>query len=229
MTMMLVLWVHFLTRTGGATVANLRRLAFQDVTAPSHLGWFVKQRIQQNMTSCASCGHIDTVNETLFDFQTIRQHLEDGLFLHALCPYLKTKLGLADASSVPRSDGGGPGRIGSGYSTNAVRNPSGRLFKITSRDVWQVFLDHARDAPVPNLCCRSHLNGVCNESCFFGASHVNLTGDQTSALGEWIESFRPRMPRQPAGTAKKPKLLGDSDLAYTDLPQPPIGRPRTSP
>jgi hypothetical protein len=31
------------------------------------------------------------------------------LFLHLLCPYLKTKLGLADASSVPRS-GGGPGR-----------------------------------------------------------------------------------------------------------------------
>jgi hypothetical protein len=36
-TMMLSLWVHFLTRTGGATVANLRRLAFQDVTAPSRL------------------------------------------------------------------------------------------------------------------------------------------------------------------------------------------------
>jgi hypothetical protein len=32
--MILVLWVHFLTRTGGATVANLRRLAFQDLTAP---------------------------------------------------------------------------------------------------------------------------------------------------------------------------------------------------
>jgi hypothetical protein len=39
-------WVNFLTRTGGATVANLRRLAFQDVTAPSHLGWFVVRRIQ---------------------------------------------------------------------------------------------------------------------------------------------------------------------------------------
>jgi hypothetical protein len=33
-TLMLGSWVHFLTRTGGSTVANLRRLAFQDVTAP---------------------------------------------------------------------------------------------------------------------------------------------------------------------------------------------------
>ena len=155
-TMILVSWVHFLTRTGGATVANLRRLDFQDVTAPSCLGWIVEQRIQQYLTSCASCGHIDTVNKIMFDFQSERQHLEDGLFLHPLYPYLKTKPGLADASSVPRSGGGdgGPGRIGSAYLTNAVRNPSGRLFKITSCDIWHIFLDHARDAPVPNLCCR---------------------------------------------------------------------------
>ncbi len=46
-TLMLGSWVHFLTRTGGSTVANLRRLAFQDVTAPSRLGWFVERRIQQ--------------------------------------------------------------------------------------------------------------------------------------------------------------------------------------
>jgi hypothetical protein len=92
-TMMLVSWVHFLTRTGGATVANLRQLAFQDVTAPNCLGWFVERRIQQYLTSCASCGHIDAVNVTLFNFQAKRQHLEDGLFLHPLCPYLKTKLG----------------------------------------------------------------------------------------------------------------------------------------
>ena len=88
--MMLVSWVHFLTRTGGATATNVRRLAFQDVTAPSRLGWFVEQRIQQYLTSCASGGHIDMVNVTLFDFQAERQHLADGLFLHPLCPYLKT-------------------------------------------------------------------------------------------------------------------------------------------
>ena len=35
LTTMLTSWVHFLTRTGGTTVANLRRLAFNDVTAPS--------------------------------------------------------------------------------------------------------------------------------------------------------------------------------------------------
>jgi hypothetical protein len=130
-------------------------------------GWFEERRIQQYLTSCASCGHIDAVNVALIDFQAKQQHLEDGLFLHPLCPYLKTKLRLADASAAPRSGfGEGPGRSGSAYPTNAVRNPSGRLFKITSRTVWQIFLDHARDAPVPNLCCRYHLNGVCNESCF---------------------------------------------------------------
>ena len=222
-TTMLGSWVHFLTRTGGATVANLRRLAFQDVTAPSRLGWFVERRIQQYLTSCASCGHIDAVNLTLFDFQAERQQLEDGMFLHPLCSYLKTKLGLTDASSVTRTVGG-TGRGGSSYPTNAVRNPSGRLFKITSRDVWQVFLDHAKDAPVPNLCCRYHLNGVCNESCFFRASHVTLSGDQAAALGKWVESCRARMPRQPADAAKKPKLVGNSDIAYTDFP---FAHPRT--
>ncbi len=40
--LMLGLWVHFLTRTGGTTVASLKRLAFQDVTAPSRLGCFVE-------------------------------------------------------------------------------------------------------------------------------------------------------------------------------------------
>ena len=70
-------WVHFLTR-------SLRRLAFQDVTLPSCLGCFVKQRNQQCLTSCASCGRIDAVNVTLFDFQAEWQHLKDGLFLHPL-------------------------------------------------------------------------------------------------------------------------------------------------
>lgn len=103
-TLMLGSWVHFLTRTGGTTVANLRRLAFQDATAPSRLGWFVERRIQQYLTSCASCGHIDSVNSTLFDFQAERQHLEDGMFLPPLCPYLQAKLGPSDAT---RNAGGG--------------------------------------------------------------------------------------------------------------------------
>ena len=108
---------------------------------------------------------------------------------------------------------------GGAYPTNSMRNPSGCLFKITSRDVWQVFPDHAKEAPVPNLRCQYHLNGVCNESCFFRASHVALTGEQTTALGKWIESCRARMPsRQPADAAKKPKLVGNSDNAYSFLP-----------
>ncbi len=99
-----------------------------------------------------------------------------------------------------------------------MRNPSRCLFKITSRKIWQVYLDHAGNVPVPNLCCRYHLKGVCNKSCFFRLLHVPLTGDQTAALGKWVESCRARMPRQPADAAKKPKLVGNSDIAYTDLP-----------
>ena len=218
-TLMLGSWVHFLTRTGGTTVANLKRLAFQDATAPSRVGWFVERRIQQYLTSCASCGHIDAVNTTLFDFQAERQQLEDGMFLHPLCQYLQVKLGTADASRGAASGGGASGKGGSSYPTNAVRNPSGRLFKITSRDVWQVFLDHAKEAPVPNLCCRYHLNGICNESCFFRASHVALTGEQTIALGKWVDSCRARMPnRQTGDAAKKPKLVGNHDNAYSFLP-----------
>ena len=196
----------------GATVANLRRLAFQLVTAPRRLGWFVERRFHQYLTLCASCGHIDTVNETLFDFQAKQQHLEDSLFLHPLCLSLKTKLGLADASSVPRSGGGGggPGRIGSAYPTNAVRNPSGRLFKITSRDVW-------------------HFSWITPEMRPSPTSAVTLTGGQTSALGKWIKSCRACMPRQPAEAAKKPKLVGNSDLAYTDLPLDPRWMPTNKP
>ncbi|KAI2498406.1 hypothetical protein MHU86_16103 [Fragilaria crotonensis] len=198
-TLMLGSWVHFLTRTGGTTVANLRRLAFEDATGSE------PPRVAE------------------------RQHLEDGMFLPPLCPYLKAKLGPADATRAATSGGGASGKGGSSYPTSTVRNPSGRLFKITSRDVWQVFLDHAKEAPVPNLCCRYHLNGVCNESCFFRASHVALTGEQSTALGKWIESCRARMPsRQPADAAKKPKLVGDPDTAYNFLPKETWTLPHTN-
>jgi hypothetical protein len=166
----------------------------------------------------------DAVNVTLYYFQAKRQHQEDGMFLYPLCPYLKTKLGIADASPVPRiGGGGGMARGGSAYPTNAVRNPRGcLLFKITSRNIWQVFLDHAREAPVPNLCCCYHLTGVCNKVCFFKALHITLTWDQTSALGKWVESCRARTPHQPADTAKKPKLVGYPENAYAVLTLAPL-------
>jgi hypothetical protein len=93
--------------------------------------------------------------------------------------------------------------------SNQCLQPSRRLFKITSRDFWQVFLDHARVAPVPNLCCCCHQNRVCNKACSFQALHITLTGDQTSALGKWVEFCRARMLRQPADAAKKPKQVGN--------------------
>ncbi|KAI2493247.1 hypothetical protein MHU86_21284 [Fragilaria crotonensis] len=127
--------------TTGLSDKDIKKLTLVSTwcLAPSRLGWFVEQRIQQyHLTSCASCGHIDAVNTTLFDFQAERQHLEDGMFLPPLCPYLKAKLGPADATRAATSGGGASGKGGSSYPTSTVRNPSGRLFKITSRDVWRV-------------------------------------------------------------------------------------------
>ncbi len=114
---------------------------------------------------------------------------------------------MADAELGSRACDGCAVRGWSASWTYAVRNPSKRLFKITSRNVWQVFLNHAREAPVFNLCSHYYLNGLCNESCFFKVLNLTLTGDQTSALGKWVEFCRARMPRQPADTAKKPKLV----------------------
>ena len=76
------------------------------MTAPNCLGWFIKRRIQQYLMSCASCGHIDAVNVTLLNFQAKQQQLEDGLYLHPLCLYLKTKCGMADAELGSRARGG---------------------------------------------------------------------------------------------------------------------------
>ncbi len=124
---------------------------------------------------------------------------------------------MADAELGSRARGGCAFRGWSAFRTYAVRSPSKRLFKITSRDVWQVFLNHAREAPVPNLCSHYHLNGLCNESCFFKVSNLTLTGDQTSALGKWVEFCRARMPQQPADTAKKPKLVRNPENACAVL------------
>jgi hypothetical protein len=133
-----------------------------------------------------------------------QQHLEDG-------STLKQSLGLLTHHQYP-----GLARLTSGV------GPSGRLFKMTSRNVWQVFLNHPREVPVPNLCCCYHLNGVCNKSYFFKALHITLTGDQTSLLGKWVKSCWAHMQQQPADAAKKSKLVCNPENAYAVPPLDPF-------
>ena len=69
LTLMLNGLVRFLTVSGGSVVSGLRHLAAVDKSAPSRVGWFVDRRIQQYLTACASCDHVDLVDLDLFDFR----------------------------------------------------------------------------------------------------------------------------------------------------------------
>jgi hypothetical protein len=74
-------------------------------------------------------------------------------------------------------------------------------------DRWQTFIDHAKSGPIPNMCCRYHLNGICDDACFILSSHVDMTNDQRQKLREeWIADCRGRIGRPGAttGTNKKP-------------------------
>ncbi|KAI2489101.1 hypothetical protein MHU86_25490 [Fragilaria crotonensis] len=86
----------------------------------------------------------------------------------------------------PSASGGGGARSGrKGQPADAVTNPQQDLFTKDANDVWQVFLDHVRSGPLPNMCCRWHLNGKCVRSCFLSASHVALTTEQTASPSRW--------------------------------------------
>ena len=80
------------------------------------------------------------------------------MFLYPLCDYLQARLssmkapGKKPATSIA-ARGGQPDDV--------VANPHGRHTRLTRQDDWQVFLDRAADVPIPNMCCRYHLNGKC--------------------------------------------------------------------
>ncbi|KAI2492527.1 hypothetical protein MHU86_22009 [Fragilaria crotonensis] len=217
-TTMLTAWVHFLTKTGGTTVAHLRQLASVDGTAPSRLGWFIERRLQQFLVACAACDHIDLVDPGLFDFAQARQQLVDGMFQFPISPYLKSKLGGEDSHAVGASSsrGGSSGRS-AGYADDVAINPNGRLVKISSKDNWQTFVDHASEAPIPNLCCRYHLNGKCVKSCFHANTHVALTEEQKAGLTTWVAKCRSRMRSNQDEQGEKPKKLKlvNRDHAYS--------------
>ena len=173
------------------------------------MGWFIERRLQQFLIECASTDHIDLVSLRLFDFQDVRQQLQDGVFNYYLCPYLKAELGGSPNPGAGGGTGGSSGRRVN-YPTDTIVNPQARSFRLTGQDMWQVFLDHAREAPLANMCCRYHLNGRCVDSCNYRHTHVPLTAEQLAAMPGWLAKCRCRM-RNPAaagddrgGQNKKP-------------------------
>ena len=225
LTHMLDEWCRFLTRAVGSTLATLRQLAHEDNSAACRLGWFIEKRTQQYLVLCAGVEHEDDINPNLLDFRSTRQQLEDGAFIFPACDFLRDRMGSGSSAAAkveaPSASGGGGARSGrKGQPADAVTNPQQDLFTKDANDVWQVFLDHVRSGPLPNMCCRWHLNGKCVRSCFLSASHVALTTEQTASVRAWIEQCRARM-RRPSSDSTPPSKktkLGPSASAYTTTP-----------
>ncbi|KAI2495233.1 hypothetical protein MHU86_19287 [Fragilaria crotonensis] len=163
--------------------------------------------MQQYLVLCAGVEHEDEINPALLEFRSTRQQLEDGAFVFPACDFLKERLGRGvdqkgDSQPVAAAGSARAGRRG--QPADAVTNPQQDLFPRDANDTWQVFLDHVRSGgPIPNMCCRWHLNGKCVKSCFLSASHVALTTEQTTAVRAWIEQCRARM-RRPRPTRRRP-------------------------
>ena len=219
LTHMLDEWSRFLTRAVGSTLATLRQLAHADPSAACRLGWFIEKRMQQYLVLCAGVEHEDEINPALLEFRSTRQQLEDGAFVFPACDFLKERLGRGvdqKGDSQPVAAAGSTRAGRRGQPADAVTNPQQDLFPRDANDTWQVFLDHVRSGPIPNMCCRWHLNGKCVKSCFLSASHVALTTEQTTAVRAWIEQCRARM-RRPSSDATPPSKktkLGPSASAY---------------
>jgi hypothetical protein len=176
--------------------------------------------MQQYLVLCAGVNHEEEINPSLLDFRTVRQQLEDGAFTFPACDFLRDKLGRG-ADSKP----GAPTVTPSGSTSRTNRrappadeviNSQKDLFPKDPTDNWQVYVDHVRTGPVPNMCCRWHLNGKCRSSCFLRDSHVALTTEKVASVKEWIKQCRSRMrrPTSNEGTGKKHKI-GTSESAYS--------------
>jgi hypothetical protein len=162
LTDMLYDWGHFLTRAVGST--NLRQEpAHTDGTAACRLGWFIDRRMQQYLVLCAGVDHEEEINPLLLDFPAVRQQLEDGAFVFPACDFLRDKLG---RGAEPKLGATTVTPSGSTTRTNRrappadeIINPLEDIFPKDPTDNWQVYLDHVRTGPIPNMCCRWHLHG----------------------------------------------------------------------
>jgi hypothetical protein len=176
--------------------------------------------MQQYLVLCAGVDHEEEINPLLLDFSAVRQQLEDGAFVFPVCYFLRDKLG---SGAKPKLGATTVTPSGSTSRTNRrtppadeIVNPQKDLFPKDPTDNWQVYLDHVRTGPIPNICCRWHLNGKCRLSCFLRDSHVTLTTEQVANVRQWIKQCRSRMcrPTHTERTGKKQKL-GTSKSAYS--------------
>jgi hypothetical protein len=220
LTVMLDNWYQFLTRVPGTTIPTLRQLAKADPSAACQLGSFIDRRMQQFLVLCASGRHQDVINSTLLDFGTIHQQFEDGAFEYKLSEFLRDKVGRRGtaAQTAAAASASAATRTAShaAKTADATINPQKGVFEKNRTDTWQVFIDHAGSALIPNMCCRWHLNGKCVKNCFIAASHIQLDDTQIEAVNAWIEKCRARMPRSSVDArGTKKQKLGHSDPSYT--------------
>ena len=129
----------------------------------------------------------------LLDFGATRQQLEDGAFKYKLSKFLRDKNGRrGSASKTAAAATRTASRVAK--TADATINPQNGVFETNRVDTWQVFIDHAGSAPIPNICCRWHLNGKCVKNYFNTASHIQLDDTQIEAVKAWIEKCRARIP-----------------------------------
>ena len=107
---------------------------------------------------CAGVDHKEEINPSLLDFRAVRQQLEDGAFLFPACDLLCDKLG---RGAEPKLGATTVTPSGSASRTNRctpladeILNPQKDLFLKDPTDNWQVYLNHVRTGPIPNMCCR---------------------------------------------------------------------------
>jgi hypothetical protein len=194
------------------------QLARADPAAACRFGWFIDRRMRQYLGLCARARHVDDLNTTaLLDFGPARQQLEGGNFAYPLSACLRDKVGRRPAAASPAwtAPPTSTNRTATRTSNaaDAVINPQKDRFETNSNDKWQVFVDLAGSAPIPNMCCRWHLNGECVKGCFNAASHVPLDDSQIAEVKIWIDKCRARTPLSTADARPKPKL-GTSDSVY---------------
>ena len=197
LTVMLDNWHQFLTRVPGTTIRTLCQLVQADPSAAYQLGWFIDRQMQF-LVLCASGRHENVLILTLLDFGATCQQLEDGAFEYKLNEFLRDKVGrrgTAAPTAAAASSGLATRTTNAANSFDVTINPQKGILETNSNDTWQVFIDHAGSAPIPNMCCRWHLNGKYVKNCFNAASHIQLDNTQIKAVKVWVERCRARMPR----------------------------------
>ena len=211
---MLSEWFLYITGgngNAGNTVGQLQNMASADPTIACRLAWFIEKRRQQFLLSCLTAEDEGGIDHRALDFHDVRQRIRDNNFQFEACDFLLERL-----PGGRRTKNATPATVKPVTPAKATRerprgveerNPQTLVYDRNPHDSWQTFIDHARSGPIPNMCLRWHLKGVCSDQCFIRASHVEMTDDQRQKLKEWIAKCRSRMGRPGAttGTHKKPK------------------------